>query len=48
MDVFEKDRKALVVCGTPGQDMSKTKESNSGASWMFEQSKASFVGVGGK
>lgn len=48
MNVFEMDRKALVVCGTPGQDMSRTKGSNSGALWLFEQSKASFVGVGGK
>lgn len=48
MDVFAKDRKALVVCGTPGQDMSTTKGNNSGALWLFEQSKASFVCVGGK
>lgn len=48
MDVSEKDRKALVVCGPPGQDMSKTKRCNSGASWLFEQSKASFVCIRGK
>lgn len=47
MDVFAKDRKALVVCGTQGQDMNKTKGNNSGALWLFEQSKASFVCVGG-
>ncbi len=48
MNVFEKDRKALVVCGTPGQDMSKIKRHNIGASWLFEHSKASFVCVSGK
>ncbi|CAM4732214.1 unnamed protein product [Leuciscus chuanchicus] len=37
MDVFAKDRKALVVCGTPGQDVSKTKGNNSEALWLFEQ-----------
>jgi len=46
MDVFAKDRKALVVCGTAGQDMNKTKGNNSGALWLFEQSEASFVCVG--
>lgn len=46
MHLKKMERKDLVVCRTPGQDMSETKRSGGRGSWLFGQSKASFVCVG--